>query len=79
MARNGKKVQWCNTIQNHQNDQPLPVLDPKLAGYEAVELYQWEMCIQFHSLGASMKILMVDIRDKIKKMSSNYMRRMAKT
>eukprot|EP00957_Ditylum_brightwellii_P161784 12317915-Ditylum_brightwellii.AAC.1 len=79
MARNSKKVQWCNTIQNHQNGQPLLVLDPKVAGHEAVELYQWEMCIHFHLCGASTKIPMVDVGDKSKIASSNYMKCMAKT
>eukprot|EP00957_Ditylum_brightwellii_P053222 4035287-Ditylum_brightwellii.AAC.1 len=31
MARSDKKVQWCNAVQNHQNSQSLPVLDPKVA------------------------------------------------
>eukprot|EP00957_Ditylum_brightwellii_P092919 7074965-Ditylum_brightwellii.AAC.1 len=39
MAGNGKRVQWQNTVQNHQNGQPLPVLDPKVAGAgKAIEL-----------------------------------------
>eukprot|EP00957_Ditylum_brightwellii_P021060 1587019-Ditylum_brightwellii.AAC.1 len=79
MTGSDKEVQWCNVIQNHQNGQPLPVLDPKVAGYEAIELYQWEMCIQFHSHRASMKIPMVDVGDKIKKLSSNYTECMAKS
>eukprot|EP00957_Ditylum_brightwellii_P028884 2182091-Ditylum_brightwellii.AAC.1 len=66
MAGNGKKVQWRNAVQNHQNGQPLPVLDPKVAGYEATELYQWEICIQLHLREASMKVPTVDIGDKIK-------------
>eukprot|EP00957_Ditylum_brightwellii_P001061 83974-Ditylum_brightwellii.AAC.1 len=66
MAGSGKKVQWHNAIQNHQNGQSLTVLDLKVAGYKAAELYQWEMCIQFHSHGASTKIPTVDMGDKIK-------------
>eukprot|EP00957_Ditylum_brightwellii_P033671 2551960-Ditylum_brightwellii.AAC.1 len=66
MARNGQKVQWSNPVQNHQNGQPLLDLDPTVAGYEAIELCQWEMCIQFHLCGASMKIPMVDVGDKIR-------------
>eukprot|EP00957_Ditylum_brightwellii_P126290 9628383-Ditylum_brightwellii.AAC.1 len=66
MAASGKRFRLCNTIQNHQNGHPLPVLDPKMAGYEAVELYQWEMCIQFHSCGAFTKIPTVNIGDKVK-------------
>eukprot|EP00957_Ditylum_brightwellii_P103204 7866099-Ditylum_brightwellii.AAC.1 len=50
-----------------RNGQPLLVLDPKVAGYETIELYQWGMCIQFHSHGACMKIPMVDVGDKINK------------
>eukprot|EP00957_Ditylum_brightwellii_P089255 6796843-Ditylum_brightwellii.AAC.1 len=61
-----KKVQWCNAIQNCQNGQLLLVLDLKVSGYEDVELYQWEMCIQFHSCGASTKIPTVDIGDRVK-------------
>eukprot|EP00957_Ditylum_brightwellii_P076566 5819432-Ditylum_brightwellii.AAC.1 len=67
MARSGKKVQWCNAVQNHQNGQSLLVLDPNVASYEAIELCQWEMCIQFHSHRASTEIPTVDKRDKIKK------------
>eukprot|EP00957_Ditylum_brightwellii_P136241 10390400-Ditylum_brightwellii.AAC.1 len=89
MAGNGKKVQWRNSIQNNQNGQPLPALDPKVAGYEALELYQWEMCIQFHLRGASKKIPTVEVGDKIKKIviklhkthsktSSLYSQRLAK-
>eukprot|EP00957_Ditylum_brightwellii_P209996 15364461-Ditylum_brightwellii.AAC.1 len=67
MTRNGSKVQWHNAVQNHQKSQSLPVLDPKEVDYEAVELYQWEMYIQFHLRGASMKIPAVGMGDKIKK------------
>eukprot|EP00957_Ditylum_brightwellii_P184025 14018022-Ditylum_brightwellii.AAC.1 len=74
MAGSDKKVQWYNAIQNHQNGQPLPVLDPKVAGYEAVELYQWEMCIQFYSFRASTKIPTVDVGDNSKTLSSNYIK-----
>eukprot|EP00957_Ditylum_brightwellii_P155525 11838360-Ditylum_brightwellii.AAC.1 len=66
MTGSGKKVQWCNAVQIHQNGQPLTVLDPKVAGYEAVELYQWEMHIQFHLRGAPTKIHMADVGDNIK-------------
>eukprot|EP00957_Ditylum_brightwellii_P187508 14279856-Ditylum_brightwellii.AAC.1 len=52
---------WRITVQNHQNGEPLPVLDPAIKGYEPCELYQWEMCIQFHSHGASMQKYMSDI------------------
>eukprot|EP00957_Ditylum_brightwellii_P091735 6984984-Ditylum_brightwellii.AAC.1 len=67
MARSDKKVQWYNALQNHQNGHPLPVLDSKVASYEAVELYQWEVYIQFLLCRASTKIPTVDIEDKIKK------------
>eukprot|EP00957_Ditylum_brightwellii_P162116 12342722-Ditylum_brightwellii.AAC.1 len=53
MAPKCKKVQWHNAIQNHQNGEPLPILDLKVKGYGLVELYQWEMCVQFYLQGAS--------------------------
>eukprot|EP00957_Ditylum_brightwellii_P170928 13009722-Ditylum_brightwellii.AAC.1 len=57
MARHCSESQELSAIE---------VLDPKVASYEAIELYQWEMCIQFRLRGASMKLPMVDIGDKIK-------------
>eukprot|EP00957_Ditylum_brightwellii_P078141 5940905-Ditylum_brightwellii.AAC.1 len=66
MTNNGKHIKWHNGVQNHQNDAPLPVLDPQIEGYEPVELFQWELCIQFSLCGASMKNPMSDVRDKIK-------------
>eukprot|EP00957_Ditylum_brightwellii_P006244 473512-Ditylum_brightwellii.AAC.1 len=56
-----KRVQWHNGVQKHQNRHPLPVLDPKLTGCKAVELFQWEMCLQFHSCGASTKAPTIDV------------------
>eukprot|EP00957_Ditylum_brightwellii_P025832 1954369-Ditylum_brightwellii.AAC.1 len=53
MALKAKKVQCCNAVQNHQNDEPLPFLDLKVEGYKPVEIYQWEMCVQYHLQGAS--------------------------
>eukprot|EP00957_Ditylum_brightwellii_P048332 3668086-Ditylum_brightwellii.AAC.1 len=67
MASSAKMVQWHNGVQNHQNRHLLLVLDPKVTGYEAVELFQWEMCLQFHSQGASIKVPTVDVGDKVKK------------
>eukprot|EP00957_Ditylum_brightwellii_P041206 3119021-Ditylum_brightwellii.AAC.1 len=61
MASSAKTVQWHNGMQNHQNGHLLPVLDPKVTGYEVVELFQWEMCLQFHSRGASMKVPAIDV------------------
>eukprot|EP00957_Ditylum_brightwellii_P061948 4701333-Ditylum_brightwellii.AAC.1 len=61
-----KKVHWCNVIQNHQNGQPLLVLDPNIEGYETIKLYQWEMCVQFHSQGASDNGPTMDVGDKIR-------------
>eukprot|EP00957_Ditylum_brightwellii_P078034 5931729-Ditylum_brightwellii.AAC.1 len=65
MAPKAKKVQWRNTIQNHQHGKPLPILDPKVEGYEPVELYQWEICVRFHLQGASEIVPTTDIGDKI--------------
>eukprot|EP00957_Ditylum_brightwellii_P138567 10562087-Ditylum_brightwellii.AAC.1 len=66
MTNNSKRVKWHNGIQNCQNGEPLPVRDPQIEGYKPVELFQWEMCIQFLSHGASMENPMSDVRDKIK-------------
>eukprot|EP00957_Ditylum_brightwellii_P037684 2849814-Ditylum_brightwellii.AAC.1 len=66
MASSAKTVQCHNDVQNHQNGHPLPVLDLKVIGYEAVALLQWEMYLQFHSQGASTKVLIMDAGDKIK-------------
>eukprot|EP00957_Ditylum_brightwellii_P175255 13342255-Ditylum_brightwellii.AAC.1 len=46
-------LKWQNAVQNHQTGEPLPILDPAINRYEPCELYQWEMCVQFHSRGAS--------------------------
>eukprot|EP00957_Ditylum_brightwellii_P116006 8850071-Ditylum_brightwellii.AAC.1 len=54
MTNGGKHVKWHNSVQNHQNGAPLPVLDPQVEGYKPVELFQWEMCVQFSSCGVSM-------------------------
>eukprot|EP00957_Ditylum_brightwellii_P043841 3324178-Ditylum_brightwellii.AAC.2 len=40
MTFSAKTVQWHNGVQNHQNGHLLPVLDQKVTGYEAVELFQ---------------------------------------
>eukprot|EP00957_Ditylum_brightwellii_P144129 10981444-Ditylum_brightwellii.AAC.1 len=55
-----------NAVQNHQNGEPLPVLDPTINGYEPCELYQWEMCVQFHLRGASTLNHTSDVGKKIK-------------
>eukprot|EP00957_Ditylum_brightwellii_P164277 12506927-Ditylum_brightwellii.AAC.1 len=56
MTKVGKHVRWQNGVQNHQNGKPLPLLDPQIKGYKpAVELFQWEMCVQFLSCRASTK------------------------
>eukprot|EP00957_Ditylum_brightwellii_P200091 15253264-Ditylum_brightwellii.AAC.1 len=66
MTNDSKHVKWHNSIQNHQNGAPLPMLDPQIEGYEPVELFQLEMCVQFSLRGASMKNPMSDVGDKIK-------------
>eukprot|EP00957_Ditylum_brightwellii_P200775 15305060-Ditylum_brightwellii.AAC.1 len=55
MANNGKHVKWHNGFQNHQNGALLPMLDPQIEGYKPVELFQWEMCVQFSLRETSMK------------------------
>eukprot|EP00957_Ditylum_brightwellii_P117815 8987884-Ditylum_brightwellii.AAC.1 len=44
----------------------LPVLDPQIKGYDPVEFYQWEMCVQFSLQGASTKHPMSDVQYKLK-------------
>eukprot|EP00957_Ditylum_brightwellii_P156638 11921750-Ditylum_brightwellii.AAC.1 len=66
MQLSANYVQWQNGMQNHQNGEPLPVLDPNVNGYKSIELYQWEICMQFHSRGASDKVPTMDVGDKIK-------------
>eukprot|EP00957_Ditylum_brightwellii_P058256 4417416-Ditylum_brightwellii.AAC.1 len=61
MVSSAKTVQWHDGAQHHQNRHLLPVSDLKVTGYEAVELFQWEMCLQLHSRGASMKVPTVDV------------------
>eukprot|EP00957_Ditylum_brightwellii_P057043 4323611-Ditylum_brightwellii.AAC.2 len=60
MTSSAKTFQWHNGVQNHQNGHPLLILEPKMAGYKAVELFQWKMCLQFHSQGALTKIPTID-------------------
>eukprot|EP00957_Ditylum_brightwellii_P134819 10279035-Ditylum_brightwellii.AAC.1 len=60
-------LKWHNAVQNHQNGEPLPVLDPAIEGYKPCELFQWEMCIQFHSCGASTLKHIMDIGKKNQK------------
>eukprot|EP00957_Ditylum_brightwellii_P093983 7155970-Ditylum_brightwellii.AAC.1 len=66
MTEDSKHIKWQNGVQNHQNGEPLPVLDPQIEGYKSVELFQWEMCVQFSSRGTSTKHPMSDVRDKLK-------------
>eukprot|EP00957_Ditylum_brightwellii_P071575 5441974-Ditylum_brightwellii.AAC.1 len=55
MTKDSKNVKWQNGVQNYQNCKSLPVLDPQVEGYNPVELYQWEMCVQFLLRRASTK------------------------
>eukprot|EP00957_Ditylum_brightwellii_P105015 8004439-Ditylum_brightwellii.AAC.1 len=71
MTNNGKHVKWQNGMQNHHNGELLPVLDPQIEGYKPVELYQWEMCVQFYSRGALTKNPMAEVGDKIKSLVIN--------
>eukprot|EP00957_Ditylum_brightwellii_P067462 5120710-Ditylum_brightwellii.AAC.1 len=66
MTKDSKNVKWHNGVQNHQNDKLLPILDPQIKGYESVELFQWEMCVQFLLHGALTKHPMSDVSDKLK-------------
>eukprot|EP00957_Ditylum_brightwellii_P004888 372477-Ditylum_brightwellii.AAC.1 len=45
-------LQWRSNPVNHQIGIALPVLDPKLNGYEISELYQWEVCVQLTACDA---------------------------
>eukprot|EP00957_Ditylum_brightwellii_P195900 14925759-Ditylum_brightwellii.AAC.1 len=60
MTKDSKHVKWQNGVQNIQNGKPPPVLDPQIEGYKPVELFQWEMCVQFLLSGASTKHLTPD-------------------
>eukprot|EP00957_Ditylum_brightwellii_P125508 9566839-Ditylum_brightwellii.AAC.1 len=60
MTKDGKHVKWQNGVQSHKHGKLLPVLDPQIEGYEPVELFQWEICIQFLLRGASTKHPMSD-------------------
>eukprot|EP00957_Ditylum_brightwellii_P178871 13625250-Ditylum_brightwellii.AAC.1 len=66
MTKDSKHLKWQNDVQNHQNGEPLPVLDPQIKGCDPVEIYQWEMCFQFLSQGASTKHPTSDVQDKLK-------------
>eukprot|EP00957_Ditylum_brightwellii_P027832 2104161-Ditylum_brightwellii.AAC.1 len=66
MTNVGKHVKWHNSVQNHQNGEPRPVLGPQIEGYGPVELFQWEMCVQFLLCVALTKHPTSDVRDKIK-------------
>eukprot|EP00957_Ditylum_brightwellii_P105301 8027434-Ditylum_brightwellii.AAC.1 len=46
--------------------QASPHPHPKVKGYEPVEHYQWEMCVQFHSQGASENVPTTDTGEKIR-------------
>eukprot|EP00957_Ditylum_brightwellii_P064791 4916331-Ditylum_brightwellii.AAC.1 len=41
-------------------------MDPQIKGYDPVELYQLEMCVQFLSCGATTKHPTSDVQDKLK-------------
>eukprot|EP00957_Ditylum_brightwellii_P150292 11445711-Ditylum_brightwellii.AAC.1 len=66
MTNGSKHVKLHNSIWNHQNGASLPVLNPQIEGYKPVELFHWEMCIQFFLHGTSMKNPTSDVRDRIK-------------
>eukprot|EP00957_Ditylum_brightwellii_P161659 12307876-Ditylum_brightwellii.AAC.1 len=66
MTKDSKHIKWQNGVQNHQNGKPLPVLDPQIEGYNSAELYQWEMCVQVSSCGASTKHSTSDVEDNLK-------------
>eukprot|EP00957_Ditylum_brightwellii_P198441 15123173-Ditylum_brightwellii.AAC.1 len=65
MTKSSTEVQWHN-VANHQNGIALPVLDPKLEGYEISKLYQWEMRVQFSARGVSSNMLVAEIGNKVK-------------
>eukprot|EP00957_Ditylum_brightwellii_P066046 5010201-Ditylum_brightwellii.AAC.1 len=66
MTKDGKHVKLQNGVQNHQNSELRPVLDSQIDSYKPVELFQWEVCVQFLSHGASRKHPTSDVRDKLK-------------
>jgi hypothetical protein len=66
-ACNRKQVKYQNATQKHQRiDLLSPIHDLKSDGYISVEVYQWEMCVQFYSSLASLIIPTLDIGNKAK-------------
>eukprot|EP00957_Ditylum_brightwellii_P058836 4460829-Ditylum_brightwellii.AAC.2 len=57
--------QWRSNPVNRQNGIALPVLDPKLKGYEITELYQWEMCVQLTARGTTNNTAVNEIGNKV--------------
>eukprot|EP00957_Ditylum_brightwellii_P126424 9637096-Ditylum_brightwellii.AAC.1 len=53
-------------MANYQNDIALLVLDPKLEGYEISNLYQWEICVQLSTRGASINMPVSKFGNKVK-------------
>eukprot|EP00957_Ditylum_brightwellii_P187324 14267096-Ditylum_brightwellii.AAC.1 len=66
MTSGKKPLKWRNAVQNHQNSELLPALDQAIKGYKPCELYQWEMCVQFHLHGSSMQKHTPDVGKNIK-------------
>eukprot|EP00957_Ditylum_brightwellii_P040107 3035127-Ditylum_brightwellii.AAC.1 len=66
MTKDSKHIKCQNGVQKYQNGKLLQVLDPHIKGYTHVELFQWEMCVQFLSHKASMKHPTSDAINKLK-------------
>eukprot|EP00957_Ditylum_brightwellii_P072105 5481150-Ditylum_brightwellii.AAC.1 len=67
MMTSSQQAQWHNAA-NQQNGVTLPVLHPKLEGYEVAELHQWEMCVQMLVHGVSENPPVAEIGNKVKYM-----------
>eukprot|EP00957_Ditylum_brightwellii_P168058 12793959-Ditylum_brightwellii.AAC.1 len=65
MTKTSKEVQLQN-VANRQNGVALPVLDPKLEGYEVSKVYQWKMCLQLSAGGMSSDTPVAEISNKTK-------------
>eukprot|EP00957_Ditylum_brightwellii_P041583 3149852-Ditylum_brightwellii.AAC.1 len=58
--------QWRLNLVNCQNNIALPLIHPKLKGYEIIELYQWEICVQLTVQGAMNNTPVNEIGNKVK-------------
>eukprot|EP00957_Ditylum_brightwellii_P066441 5043941-Ditylum_brightwellii.AAC.2 len=61
-----KQVKWQYVIINLQDREALSSLHHKIEGYKTVELYQWELNIQFFARGTTSTIPTAEVGNKVK-------------